>query len=158
MNLGLLVQKFPQLRLDEQRQYALNYYLESVLPKGGVVEVVAPGAVLQEVLPGAAAAQQCKVLPVHASAEFRHALAECGVLAREGMSDVTLIEPDFFVSGGALVRPENNARKNVVGAGSVTRWTRANPKTHDFVPLAKVVTELGVMSVEECEFKLSGLF
>ncbi len=136
--------KYPHLRLSENRTYALSYYLQEVIPKGCVIEAF-PGPILSAILPSVAMQKNCKVK----CSALAHELARLNLLANSN-PELTIVEPAFFVEGGALVAPGSvSSLQNLVGVGSVSQWTAENPADLDFVPLAKVVTEIGVFSPEE---------
>lgn len=136
--------KYPHLRLAENRTYALSYYLQQVIPKGGVVEAF-PGPLLSAILPSVALQKNCKVKCL----ALAHELARLNLLANSA-PDLTIVEPVFFVEGGALVQPGFvSSFQNLVGVGSVSQWTDENPASLDFVPLSKTVTEIGVFSPDE---------
>ena len=136
--------RFPHLRLEENRTYALSYYLQQVIPKGSVIGAV-PGPLLSALLPSVAIQQNCKV----SCLALAHELARLDLLTNK-TPDLVLVEPAFFVEGGALVVPGSvTSFQNLVGIGSVSQFTYDNPAELDFVPLSKVVTEIGVLSPEE---------
>lgn len=159
MNLQKVTDRFPHLSLPENRSYALAYHLESLLPKNGLVEIINPKEILSSLLPAIALQQNCRVKCRGASDEFRRVFAKLNLLAADGVPDVVLMEPDFLTEGGALVLPQAARAGPLVGVCSIDKWTKSNPNTHDFVPLTKIVTELGVFSPSSLkeELKLSGL-
>lgn len=134
---------------DSKAKYAIAYHLESVIPRGGVVEVVSPKSVLCSVLPQIAKLKGARVFLKGASGESRAAFKDV-LVDDPGFSDLTLAEPDAFVPGGALVNPSESsflAKKSVVGVGSVLQQTSRNPSSHDFIELKKRVTENGIESL-----------
>ena len=151
-------QKFPHLRLPERRSYAFAYHLGTILPKNGIVEVLSPGPILKSLISQVAFQKQCKVLC--RDVELKHELAQAGILAQGGTPDVVLIESDFLTEGGVLVLPQIAQNTSLVGICSVEKWTKSNPSTHDFVPLRKIVTEVGIFSPEDLkrELMLCGVF
>src|SRR3989338_8105401 len=90
---------FPYLRLQENRTYAFAYYLDSVLPMNGLVEVIAPKEILSSLLPMLAKEKNCRVMCKDASIDLRKELARLGVLETQGKPDLSITEPDFLVEG-----------------------------------------------------------
>jgi len=146
---------FPHLRLCESRIYALNYYLDSIIPTGAVIEVIAPKEVLTTLLPAIAVKKNCKVICKGASASARMEFAHAGVLASQGISDLSLTEPDFLVEDGALIQPTHLIKETTIGIASIEKWMKENPGTHDFTKPNKIITELGVLSPENLKITLS---
>ena len=148
---------FPHLRLQENRTYAFAYYLDSVLPMNGLVEVIAPKEILSSLLPMLAKEKNCRVKCKNTSRELRNELARLGILESNGTPDLTLTEPDFLVEGGALVLPEHVCEASIIGIASLEKWTTKNPSTHDFVPLRKIITEAGILLPNDMKSILSGV-
>jgi len=148
---GLLLKHF------ENAIYAIEYHLENILPKGGIVCAFFPKSILEHVLPAAAQKKNCKVINVQGTKEAIQALMKAGVLDNEASmeeADIYITEPDGFTTGGALVRPEEaKTLKNiqVMGVGSIFQKANTTPATHDYIPLSKMITELGIYSPEHIE-------
>ncbi|RJQ18673.1 hypothetical protein C4580_06265 [Candidatus Woesearchaeota archaeon] len=128
---------------------AIAYHLAKVLPRGGVVGVVYPKGIAEEILAGVAKERNCRIRCFGASQKLCLQLQREGVLeVREDVPiDVFLTEPDGFGPNGAWVRPNESellVSLPVVGFGSVLQWSQQTPKSHDLVPLKGVVSEKGV--------------
>lgn len=143
------------LKHFQNAEYALAYNLEKILPKGGVVWALFPKTILGQLLPWVAARKQCKIISVHGIKEATMALLKARALDSDTPTpDLFLTEPDGFTPGGAFFQP-NEAKMleglELVGIGSAFQQITAFPATHDYVPLSKIITELGIHSPEDFE-------
>jgi hypothetical protein len=141
--------------LNEKIKYALSYYLENILPKGGTACVLYPKKILTEILPEAASAKKCKIICLNGPPGLISKLTKTGLLQKEmAEADIYITEPEGFTRGGALVHStETQALKqhNLVGIGSIYNWTQTTPAAHDTIQLERVITEKGIYTSEHFE-------
>ncbi len=135
-------------RSTENTEYALSYYLEKVIPRGGVVYVLFPKTILAKLLPPIAEKKNCKVITLYGS-------HEATLYSRKAAEpDIILAEPDGFTYGGALFKPEETKLVKglpLVCIGSSKQWSSIRPATHDLVPVQKIVSENGIHTPEQIE-------
>lgn len=142
-------------RSTENTEYALSYYIEKVIPRGGVVYVLFPKTILAKLLPPIAEKKNCKVIPLYGSHEAALKLIKTGTYSRKAAEpDIILAEPDGFTYGGALFKPEETKLVKglpLVCVGSSKQWSSIRPATHDLVPVQKIVSENGIHTPEQIE-------
>ncbi len=143
--------------------YALTYHLEKALPQGGIVCALFPKGILQHILPKAAKEKNCTVIIIQSTKEATLAFMQAGVLDQKtdpGKADIYITEPAGFSQNGALVSPQETAtikKYNAIGIGSALQFQEKIPAEYDWLPMSKIITELGIHSIEnfEEEFKRS---
>ncbi len=144
--------------------YAIQYHLEQALPKGGVVCALYPKSILEHILPEAAKKKGCKVIALHGTKGATLALLKAQVLENNtdiSKADIYITEPAGFTPGGALTNPDETKlveNSNVLAVGSALQWTNNTPSTHDFAPISKTITELGIYSPEHFKEIISRAF
>ena len=145
------------LKHFENALYALNYHLEKIIPKGGIICAIYPKTILQTILPSIAEQKNCKVMLIGGTPEIIKTLKEKGILIEAGHADIYLTEPDGFNEEGAFVKPQETEvlmNYNTIAIGSIYQWTDIPPATHDSVPIEKTITEAGILMPEQLKESL----
>ena len=109
--------------------------LKSAIPFGAHVALYNPKQLLTELMAEVQKEKKCTLT-----------LAHHQVLT----ADVHLIEPDALTENGAFVTPAESALlqgASLIGVGTELHYTAQNPATHDFVPLAAIITEKGIKQI-----------
>ncbi len=129
---------------SERSLYAIAHYLEQVIPKGGVVCVIHPKSILQNILPKLAQRKRCEIITYKQGVE----------------ADLYLTEPEGFSRNGAIVLPEEAKlikQFETTAVGSIAQWTDKPNSKHDCVRTARTVTEIGVYKHEHFVYELKNM-
>ncbi len=123
-------------------------FLESSVPKGGLIGVVFPKSVLGKILPVIAERKKCSVVYLGDAQGF----SPFSKFSVSGKSlydaDVIFAEPSFFTHQGGFFLPseaEKISSLPLVGVGA-GNFISNNPSDLDFVHLEKTITDLGVFT------------
>jgi len=140
---------------SENSEYALSYYLEKIIPQGGVIYALFPKTILAKILPHIAKKKHCIVIAYQGSHEATHNLLKAGTFNKNiPEPDLILAEPDGFTYGGALFKPEETQYVEglpVICVGSSQQWTPVAPATHDLVQVKSIISEHGIHTPEQIE-------
>lgn len=136
----------------ENTKYALGYYLEKTIPKGGTICLLYPKTILRSILPEIAERKKCRVICVGAETKLTQELMEKGILEQKNTEpDIYLTEPDGICQDGAIVRPQETETLKQYKTYAITstlQWTEKTPPTHDCVEVYKTITEKGIMRID----------
>jgi len=141
------------LLVPKKSEYALRFYLSQVIPRGGIVAVLHPKVILARLLPQVAKEKRARVIALGASREAVQQFADAGVLIEGSAAgaDVFLCEPELLVDGGVLVSADESeliGKYPAIAVASVAQLSSRDVAHLEFVPLAKVVSEVGVFPSE----------
>jgi len=128
--------------------YALEFYLNQIVPRGGIVQAIYPKSILAKLLPKVAKERNAKIV-VAGRNEFFPQLMKSGlVLNVPAEPDVYIGEPEAFSEHGVFISPhetEEWVHPSVVAIGRQHQWADEHRARFDIVPVKKVVSELGIL-------------
>ena len=149
----------------KQKEYALEYYLNKVIPKSGTVCVISPKKYLTSFLPRIAKEKKCSLFVINAQLDFLKTLLDnkvpyvCPSYLPE--ADVHLIEPQGITNGGILVSP-NDAKvaqhNGLTAVVSASHWSSDSHPSLDMISAKNIVSELGILTQEKFEEEVSVVF
>jgi len=141
-----------------QTLYAISYYLEQILPKGGIAHVYFPKEILGAILPAIAKEKNCKIVSIGGTKQATQELIKAGVIAESHEEpDVILVEPDGMTADGILLKPEEakQLKEDAIAVGSISKWASKCPASHDIVQVSKTITEHGIYSLKDLKQELN---
>ncbi len=153
---GKLVKHF------DHAPYAIQHFLHKIVPKGGVICAIHSKSILARTLAKIAKEKNCKIININGTKEATEKFLKAGVLAEGLQPDIYLTEPEGFTQGGAIINPDETEHLNnnteLIGVGSALQWTKNTPANYDFIPLTKIVSELGIHKPEHLEQEINASF
>lgn len=144
-------------------EYALEYHLSGIIPKGSIICALFPKKLLSKFLPIVAKEKNARVIAI-GNKEIIPSLIKAGVLFEGKASpDIFIGEPAGFSKEGIFVAPEETQdwlKNDVLAMCSALQWSSISPAKLDSIPAQKIVSELGVfpheLFVSEVSKRFSG--